>query len=101
MGEHTPWKLDEVEGILFDARGEMIADFAIPQFVSDHIRMSRGEQIDNARICAAAPALLEAAKLWLAYDQGDQEDGVQLMLDYADALAATKAAISQATGQSK
>ena len=41
--------------------------------------------------------LLEAVRLFLAYDSEDTSD-VQTMLAYADALAAAKAAYAKATG---
>jgi hypothetical protein len=53
----------------------------------------------NAPLIAAAPDLFEAVRLFLEYDAGDEEDGVALMLAYAKALDAAKAAFAKARGQ--
>ena len=53
----------------------------------------------NARLIASAPDLLEAAELWLKYNDADEEDSVEMMLNYADALKATRAAIAKAKGE--
>lgn len=54
----------------------------------------------NARLIASAPDLLAALQLWVAYDSCDESDFAEAgpMLMYADALEATRAAISKATG---
>jgi hypothetical protein len=51
----------------------------------------------DARLIAAAPELLEALKLFLAYDESDDEDGVAMMIAYADAIQAARAAYAKAT----
>jgi hypothetical protein len=51
----------------------------------------------DARLIAAAPDLLEACRLFAAYDAGDEDD-VSLMLNYDEAITATRAAIKRATG---
>jgi hypothetical protein len=59
--------------------------------------MTAAQRISDARLIAAAPDLLEAVRLFLAYDSEDTSD-VQTMLAYADALAGAKAAYAKATG---
>jgi hypothetical protein len=53
----------------------------------------------NARLIAAAPELLAAAKLFVAYDAATDDDHVAMMLNYADALEAAIAAIAKAEGR--
>lgn len=50
------------------------------------------------RLERAAPAMFEALNKWIAYDEGDSDNGVKLMINYDDALAATKAAIALVEG---
>ena len=54
---------------------------------------------ERERVRNAAPALLEALQLWLAYDQDADPETVDFMLAYDRALTATKAAISLAQGE--
>ena len=42
--------------------------------------------------------LLNAAKLFIKYDS-NQDDGVGMMIAYNDAIEATKAAVTKATGE--
>jgi hypothetical protein len=51
----------------------------------------------NARLIAAAPDLLAACEAFVRYDS-DTDDDVHMMLNYAEALRLTKAAIARATG---
>jgi hypothetical protein len=53
----------------------------------------------NARLIAAAPELLEACRLFVAYDTDESGDDVALMLAYARARAEIRAAIAKATGE--
>lgn len=55
----------------------------------------------NARLIAAAPDMAEALRLFIHYDEATDDDGVQLMLNYADALSAAKAALAKARGEAK
>lgn len=68
----------------------VLADINGPQY--EH-------QKANARLISAAPDLLEAAQLFVAYDTGcdDDENDVAIMLAYADAKKAIVAAIAKAT----
>jgi hypothetical protein len=45
---------------------------------------------------ATIAELAEALEKWVKYDSTDQQDHVQLMLDYADALKSSKAALEKA-----
>jgi hypothetical protein len=84
----------------------------IPPIGSDEIRTEDGYLIcelpfgalgdpeeANARLLAAAPDLLNACQLIVAYDEDDQADGIKFMQAYADALHAARAAITKATGE--
>jgi hypothetical protein len=51
----------------------------------------------DGMLIAAAPDLLEACRLLLKYDGGDQEAELELMFDYAAAVNAARAAIAKAT----
>ena len=53
----------------------------------------------NARLISAAPDMAEALRLFIHYDEATDDDGVQLMLNYADALSAAKAALAKARGE--
>lgn len=54
----------------------------------------------NARLIAVAPELLEACKLFVAYDNNDATDGVAMMVAYNNAVIAARAAIAKATAHS-
>jgi hypothetical protein len=64
-----------------------------------HFDLNDSEGEANARLIAAAPDLLNAAKLFIAYDSGceDAESDVAVMLAYAKAKEAIVAAIAKAT----
>jgi hypothetical protein len=47
---------------------------------------------------SSGPWKVEALEKWLAYDADETGDGVGMMLAYADALEATKAALAKARG---
>lgn len=51
----------------------------------------------DARLIAAAPELLEACELFAAYDAGDMDDDVAMMVAYAKARDAVLSAIAKAT----
>lgn len=53
----------------------------------------------NATLIAAAPDLFEAVRLFVEYDAGDEDDGVAMMLAYAKARDAAKAALAKARGE--
>jgi hypothetical protein len=57
------------------------------------------ENAANARLIAAAPDLLEACRLLTAYHDGNQDDGLVIMLAYDAALSAARAAIARALPQ--
>lgn len=59
-----------------------------------------GEMEANARLIAAAPLMLEACELFAAYDDADPDDFEELVLMYAKAIDAIRAAIAAATGES-
>lgn len=52
----------------------------------------------QARACNSHYDLLEALELWIKYDSSEDSNGTEMMLNYADALEATKAAIARAKG---
>jgi hypothetical protein len=54
---------------------------------------------DFVMAAAAGPALLEAVRLFLAYDRGDEKNGIELMANYNAALVAARAAYAKATGE--
>lgn len=98
---HTrgPW---EDTGVFIEADGEALAEVKFLQRPS--IRLGELERVANARLIAAAPDLLAAAKsqrimlyAWKAARSnfGLSDDHGEL----ARAIAETEAAISQATGQ--
>lgn len=47
---------------------------------------------------AAAPELLEAVEAFIHYDSADDDDGVDMMLNYVHALDLAKAAVVKAKG---
>ena len=53
----------------------------------------------DMRLISAAPDLLEALELFVAYDKTVNEDGLVSMEAYAKAIKAAHAAISKATGE--
>lgn len=59
------------------------------------------DAVENAhfivRACNAHDDLVAAVKAFLDYDEDDGEDGIQMMVDYADALKKAKAAFEKAT----
>jgi hypothetical protein len=57
------------------------------------------QQEANARLIASAPMLLEACELFAKYDSSDPEDFEQLVIGYAVAIEAARAAIAAATGE--
>ena len=59
------------------------------------------EAIANGRLIAAAPELLEACRLIVAYDESDPEDGMQMMANYVHALDAARAAIAKAEAKAE
>jgi hypothetical protein len=55
--------------------------------------------IETAELKAEIERLREACQLWVAYDEGDQHSGVDLMLDYDCAITATRAALQPKEGE--
>lgn len=53
------------------------------------------ERTANARLIAAAPEMAEALRLWGKYDSGEDENGIDLMLNYNLALEATQAVLAK------
>jgi hypothetical protein len=57
------------------------------------------EMLANAHLIAAAPKLLKACELLVAYDDGDPERFEDIVLAYAKAVEAARSAIAAATGE--
>lgn len=94
--KHTaaPW---EIDGNDIFANGELIAcAYGLVDKESRDVEYT-DETYANAKLIAAAPELLEACRLFEQYDSSDPESSVKMMLLYADAIAAAKAAIAKAT----
>lgn len=108
MSEHTkgPWqtRVEEVGCDCIRVRGTRlggrykVANVICPTsgngVANDY---DKAETRANARLIAAAPLLLEACRLIVKYDEGDQQNSIELMNAYADALDAARAAIQSAT----
>jgi hypothetical protein len=97
--KHTPWRFEPEDGQadqwVFGSDGEFVATVD-GRFKDDP------QAIVHARLICAAPELLEAARLFVAYDSAPDdtaEDFGRMMLAYADALAAAKSAIAKAEGR--
>lgn len=61
------------------------------------LRSPEGERAKaNARLIAAAPALLEACQQFVRYDSDPDQSDVQMMLDYGSAITRARAAIAKA-----
>ena len=98
MSEHTKgpwiWMEEEITGWARLSPGILLTD--------SNDGTPYGDAIDraNAKLIAAAPDLLDAAKLFVAYDSAadDGYSDVALMLAYAKAKEAILAAIAKATG---
>ena len=91
MNKHTPgpWKLRQT-----------FNDDDCSHEIDGIALVFRSEQANaNARLIAAAPELLEALKLVVAYDEGNHIDGLEMMLAYSKALDAVRAAIAKAEGE--
>jgi hypothetical protein len=107
MSEHTkgPWqtKAEEVGVDYIRVRGTRlggrykVANVICP--TSDD--RDKEETRANARLIAAAPKMLEACQLIVKYDECDQQNSIELMNAYADALDAARAAIQSAQGNTK
>ena len=67
---------------------------------SEKYRREREEAAAKHRLESAAPELLEALQLFIQHDEIDHNDGVAMMLKYAEALEAGRAAIAKALGGS-
>jgi hypothetical protein len=97
MTNHTPspWRLEPAE-----VGGRVMAcdDRATIVHVPPGNPMNP-EVYADARLISAAPDLLEACRAFLAYHDADGESDVEMMLNYADAVEAAKAAIRKATGE--
>ena len=52
-----------------------------------------------AALVKAAPDMLAALKAFVKYDECDDENGVEMMILYAEAIASASAAIRAATGE--
>jgi hypothetical protein len=108
---HTPgpWHLEDglfdrgkktyAAAVFSDAYAATIADIRLQYTPSTHQRTGHDESLANARLIAAAPELLEAARLglaWLDY----WRDRVCLFTDeHAQACDQLRAAIARAAGQ--
>ena len=66
---------------------------------SDGVAIVYGQANDaDAQLIAAAPELLEACKLFLAYHDAVDKYDVSMMLAYADAEKAIRLAVAKAEG---
>ena len=91
----TPGKDDNDMGGIRAVDGSWICDFGN----GTHYYPTQGTPpcAPDGLLMAAAPDLLEACRLFVAYDDGDDEDGLQMMLDYAAAIDTARSAIAKAT----
>jgi hypothetical protein len=101
--EHTPgpWTIERYEDepdtyVYFQAPGWGNFAQAVVRMEDDAEDSPTG--LANARLIAAAPELLEACKLFMAYDAADDDNGVSMMLAYDKARRAALGAFVKATG---
>lgn len=57
---------------------------------------AEAERDANARLISAAPDMAEALALLVQYDETPNGDGVLMMMRYADAITAARAALAKA-----
>lgn len=90
---HTPgpWEVGKDSGDKHSIYG-MAGRLAIAQQGEANVNHA------NARLIGAAPEMLAALHAWVVFDTNIEASGIQLMLNYNDALALTTAAITKATG---
>lgn len=55
-------------------------------------------EIEIIKLKSEKRELLEACKLFIKYDATDEDSSIQMMLNYAAALEASKSAIAKAEG---
>lgn len=89
MGKHTPGQHTVVEA-------DHLGDPAFAIRAADGDLVAVGMIKADAVLFAAAPEMLEALQAFVAYDAGDQTDGVKLMLDYVEAVDLAKTALAKA-----
>jgi len=85
-----------------DADTVAIAYHQCQPFVSGGFEINDCDERDaNARLIAAAPMLLEACELFAEYDSVEHDDFETMVVAYASAIEAARAAIAAATGETK
>ena len=90
---HPPseWSSEPTPDQLVGPDGESI------RFANVTLTMSRDDEaVANTHLIAAAPALLDACEALIRYDTDADMSDVQMMVDYADAIAKAKAAVALA-----
>lgn len=69
---------------------------ALKADLQDYMDAANAEAQEVNRLNGEIAALKAIVAAYIAYDESDYEDDVQMMLDYADMLKASRAAIAQA-----
>lgn len=93
--------MDEINGRLWELsqRLEDKNDVAVVVDASDIITEMDSELDDLrdeiVRLKDHLDRMETALNLWVEYDEGDEQNSVQMMIDYNTALVATKAALSR------
>lgn len=98
--KHTPGPWWDTESGVRDRGGYICHTRPAQRYPDQDERFEKEtqERAANKRLIAAAPDLLEACQAIIKYDEGDPDDCAALMLDYASAVEAARAAIGKATG---
>lgn len=104
MSKHTPGPWYALPGLHNFSVRYKTGDKNLPMVNIANVRGHYGDGFPfgsseaNLRLILAAPDLLEACKLVIAYDKNDATDGVAMMVAYNNAVKAARDAIAKATG---
>ena len=80
----------KIEATAFDSDENLIAQIEAQAIATKQLAQS------NLVLTKQRDELLEACKAFIRYDEGDQEDGVALMIDYAEANQLIRSAVANA-----
>lgn len=87
-----------VSGMTADGRRIDLVEIERDRDGNFDARMSDAEAAQIARLIAAAPVLLGACKVMVAWEDDAFDDDTAAMLNFGDALKAMRAAIAKAEG---
>ncbi len=91
----APWRISKRYGVITTSKPGVLVG---SEEICDYNESNPNHEA-NARLLVESPAMHEALKLFVEYDDDDLADGTAIMLAYAKAIESARAVLARVEGE--